>query len=55
MADYRAAEAALRDQTKKLRAMREAQEANSRPLDEGAGNGPVKKVARRRRVAQTKK
>ena len=50
MADYRAAEAALRDRTKKLRMMREAQEANSSPLNEGASNGPVKKVGRRRRA-----
>ena len=36
MADYRAAEAALRDRTKKLRAMREAQQANSSAPNEGA-------------------
>jgi hypothetical protein len=50
MADYRAAEAALRDRTKELRAMRQAQEANSSPLNGGASNGPVKKGGRRRRV-----
>ena len=50
MADYRAAEAALRDRTKKLRAMREAQESNSSPLSEGASSGPAKKVVRRRQA-----